>query len=88
MRFCELREKEVVNLCNCRRLGCVVDVVLDMCQGCVEAIVVPGPSKFGGFFGCDSEFVIPFECIKKVGPDIIVVEICEENFLRKCKDCC
>ena len=87
MRFCELREIEVVNLCNCRRLGCVADIILDLCQGCVQAIIVPGPCKVCGLFGCDSEYVIPFECIKKVGPDIILVEICEENFLKRCKEC-
>lgn len=35
MRLCELREKEVINLCDCRKLGCVTDLILDMCNGCV-----------------------------------------------------
>ena len=26
MRVCELREKEVINVCNCKRLGNPVDV--------------------------------------------------------------
>ena len=86
MRLCELRQKEVINLCDCRRLGCVVDLVFDLCKGCVEAIVVPGQAKMHGLFGCDSEYVIPFECIKKVGPDIIMVEICEEKCLKTCND--
>lgn len=86
MRMCELREKEVINLCNCRRLGCVVDVDLDLCNGCVCAIIVPGPSRLHGFLGCDSEFVIPFDCIKKIGPDVIMVEIIEEKCLKSCKD--
>ena len=86
MRLCDLREKEVINTVNCRRLGCVVDLVVDMKKGCVQAIVVPGPGRLGGLFGYDSEYVIPFECIKKVGPDIIMVEICEEKCLKTCKD--
>lgn len=86
MRFCELREIEVINLCNCKRLGCVADIIFDLCKGCIEAIVVPCPGKFSGIFGFDSEYVIPFECIKKVGPDIIMVEINEEKFLKSCKD--
>ena len=49
----------------------------------VEALIVPGPGKFCGFFGTDSEYVIPFACIKKIGPDIILVEIKEEKFLQK-----
>ena len=85
MRLCELREKEVINTCNCKRLGCVVDVILDICNGRIEAIVIPGPGKICGFLGSDSEYIIPFECIKKIGEDIILVEICEEKFLHTCK---
>lgn len=85
MRLCELREKEVINTCDCKRLGCVVDVVIDICNGCIEAIIIPGPGRICGFLGSDSEYIIPFECIKKIGEDIILVEICEEKFLHNCK---
>lgn len=85
MRLCELRDKEVINSCNCKRLGCVVDIEFDPCNGRIEAIIIPGPGRICGFLGSDSEFVIPFECIKKIGEDIILVEICEEKFLKDCK---
>lgn len=85
MRVCELREKEVINVCNCKRLGNPVDLVFDACSGCIEAIVIPGPGKICGFLGADSEYVIPFSCIKKIGEDIIFVEICEEKYLVPCK---
>ena len=49
MRLCELREKEVINTCDCKRLGCVVDLVFDSCTGQIEAIVVPDQGKYGGF---------------------------------------
>lgn len=83
MRLCELREKEVINLCDGKRLGCVVDVDIDPGCGKIEAIIVPGPGKIHGFFGLDCEYVIPFACIKKIGPDIILVEIKEEKILKK-----
>ncbi len=83
MRICELREKEVINICNCKRLGCVVDIEMNICDGCVEAIIIPGPGRICGFLGTDCEYVIPFACIKKIGPDIILVEIQEEKFLQK-----
>ena len=81
-----MREKEVINLCDCKRLGCVNDIVFDECDGTIKAIIVPVNGKFCGLFGNDSELVIPFDCIKKIGPDIIMVEICEEKFLKSCKD--
>ena len=84
MRFCELREKEVINICDCKRLGCVCDIVFCCEDGCIEAIVIPGPGKVWGIFCADQELVIPFDCIRQIGPDIILVEIEEEKFLQKC----
>lgn len=83
MRLCELREKEVINICDCKRLGCIVDVDIDIKDGRIIAIIIPGPAKICGFLGTDSEFVIPWDCIRKIGPDIILVEIKEEKFLQK-----
>jgi len=83
MRICELKEKEVINVCSGRRLGCIADVEINICTGEIEAIVIPGPGKICGFFGTDCEYVIPFSCIKKIGPDIVLVEIKEEKFLQK-----
>lgn len=85
MRFCELREKEVINCCNGKRLGCVADLEFDPCSGKIEAVIIPGPGRICSFLGGDSEFVIPFECIKKIGEDIVLVEIREEKFLKQCK---
>lgn len=85
MRLCELREKEVINLCSCRRLGYVEDLVFDLCSGCIEAIVVPSRGKLCNFFGGDEEYVIPIKCIQKTGEDMILVEICEEKFLKSCR---
>ena len=73
----------MINICNCRRLGCVVDVDIDVCDGKVLSIIIPVPGKICGILGSDGEYVIPFGCIKKIGPDIILVEICEEKFLQK-----
>lgn len=84
MRLCELREKDVINCCDCKCLGCVVDIEFDKCTGSVEAIIVPGPGHIWGILGTDSEYVIPFSCIRQIGQDIILVEICAEKFLQKC----
>ena len=60
MRICELKEKEVINVCSGKRLGCIADVEINICTGEIEAIVIPGPGKICGFFGTDCEYVIPF----------------------------
>lgn len=83
MRVCELRQKEVINICNCKSLGCPLDVEFDCKTGQIQAIIVPVPGKVCGFFGSSAEFVIPFACIRQIGEDIILVEIQEEKFLKK-----
>lgn len=81
MHFCELKEKDVINRCNCRRLGRVNDLILDPKNGCICSIVVPGPFRLCGLLGPDQEYVIPWKKICQIGPDIILVEIYEEEVL-------
>lgn len=73
MRICELRQKEVINQCDCKRLGFVSDVEFDLCGGQMQAIIVPCMGKFMGFFGREQEYVIPYSCICQIGEEIILV---------------
>ena len=75
MRFCKLRQKEVVNCIDGKRLGCICDLVIDECQGCICAIVVPGPARFALFFKGERDYVIPWRNIRKIGEDVILVEL-------------
>ncbi len=74
-RIVELRYKEVINICDGFRLGCACDVVLNTMTGQILAIVIPGPCRFLGLFGREDDYVIPWECIRRIGEDIILVEI-------------
>lgn len=84
MRLCDLREKEVINQCDCKRLGCVSDVEINIETGCIVAIIVPGIPKFCGVFGRDTEYVIPFKCVRQVGEEIILVQVKVEDVIKKC----
>jgi YlmC/YmxH family sporulation protein len=46
-------------------------------EGRVKAIIVPGPIRIFSFFNKAGEFVIPWEQIKKIGSDVILVELQE-----------
>lgn len=83
MRLFELRQKEIINICTCKSLGCPVDIDFDICTGRILALIVPGPARICGFFGRDSEYIIPWECIRQIGEDIILVEIKEDRCLNK-----
>ena len=79
MRFCELKQKEVINICSCRSLGCIDDLDIDLKSSEISAVIVPGPGKVCGLFGRDTEYIIPWKCIKQIGEDIILVEVKEEQ---------
>ena len=49
MRFLDLCQKEVINVNDCCRLGCVSDIEFDCGCGKICAIIVPGPGKYLGF---------------------------------------
>lgn len=74
MRVTELHCKEVICVADGRRLGFVSDVQIRIPEGEVVAIVVPGPSRLFGVLGGNDDFVIPWNCIKRIGPDIILVD--------------
>lgn len=69
-----LMEKQVVNLCDGKILGYCVDFKVDICQGCLTAIVIPGESGFLGLKKC-TDLVIPWCKICKIGKDAIIVDI-------------
>ena len=74
IRFSELRNKEIIHVCEGTRLGYLNDVCIDTDTGRVTAIMVPGPCRFLGLFGRDSDYIIPWGCIRRIGEDIILVE--------------
>ena len=69
-RFQDLKNKEVIDICDGKRLGFVCDVEVDICTGKIHAIIVPT----GGFFR-NNELVILWKNIRKIGDDIILVDI-------------
>ena len=75
MRLCDLKEKEVINVCNCKCLGFVVDLDIDPCNGCILALIIPGCGRFWGLFGRESELVIPWNQVVKIGVPVIPVMI-------------
>lgn len=78
-RIYDLKQKEVINVCDCRRLGYVGDVDFDICTGCILALIVPGPGCIWGVFGREKEYIIPFCDICQIGDDIILVDLKERN---------
>lgn len=86
VRITELHCKEVICVGDGRRLGFVSDVEIEVPEGNVVALIVPGPCRFLGLFGRKDDFVIPWRCIRRIGPDIILVDVkCDECRVNRIK---
>ena len=70
----DITNKQVINVCNGKILGYVTDFIVDSCNGCLKAIILPGDSGFFGLKKCN-DIIIPWEQICKIGEDVILVEL-------------
>lgn len=80
MRLGEFGSKEIVNLTDGRRLGLIEDsdLIIDENTGKINSIIVY-ESK-GSLFRNRSGYVeIPWESIRKIGNDMLIVEIDNNN---------
>ncbi|MCL2353306.1 MAG: YlmC/YmxH family sporulation protein [Defluviitaleaceae bacterium] len=80
IRIYELRQKEIINVRDGTRFGYAADVELCQREGKIINLIVPGPGRLFGVFGRNCEYCIPWAAIKKMGDDIILVDV-------KTKDC-
>ena len=71
----DFRHKEVINITDGKRLGYVQDVCADLETGTITHIIVPGSSKIINIFAGNNDIVIPWQKIKCIGEDLILVEI-------------
>jgi len=74
----DLRQKEVINTTDGARYGFVSDLEIDVEDGKVLSLIIPGPGRVLGVFGRDQEYRIPWAVISKIGEDIVLVE-CDSN---------
>ncbi len=70
-----MKSKEVINISDGARLGFVSDVEIDVETGRLVSIVVPGAYRMLGLFGKEDDIVIEWDDIKKIGDEIIIVDI-------------
>ncbi len=82
---CELRDKEVINMCDGTRLGCPTDFEFSICDGKITAIIVAGQGGFLGFGQCD-DIIVPWNKIECIGEDTILVKLLPEECSPKCSD--
>lgn len=72
-RITDMHSKEVINVCDGTRLGCVDDVEVDTCTAEIVAIVVHGRGRLFGLLGRCDDIVIGWREIEVIGEETVLV---------------
>lgn len=82
-KFSDLQEKEVINICDGRRLGYICDVELELPAGRIVTLMIPIEQEKWNFFCRQKVVYVPWRCIKRIGDDTILVEVDVESLYRE-----
>ncbi len=71
--FTELKNKNVINLCDGSSLGCICDLELNTCSGEITAMILPGNGILASL-SSKNRICIPWCDIERIGKDTILVK--------------
>lgn len=83
LRLYELTGKEMINIFDGMRMGTVgeSDMLVDAESGQIISIILPNKGNALNFWTDRQKMVIPWEAVKKVGREVIVVDL-DSNHMR------
>ena len=74
MRLADLQAKDIVNINDGKRIGRIIDADITL-DGVINYLVVEEKRGLVNFLGKDGERNIYFKQIKKIGADVILVDL-------------
>ncbi len=85
MRLYELTGKEMINIYDGMRMGTVgeSDMLVDQETGQILSFILPNRGNFFNFWADRQKIIIPWDAIKKVGREVIVVDLDNTNMRLK-----
>lgn len=77
MRLSTIGGKEIVNLHDGSRLGLISesDLIINKKTGRIHSLLIPENRGFFNLFSNNSLTEIPWEAIKKIGNDMIIIDL-------------
>ncbi len=75
MRLSDLQSKNLVNINDGRNIGNIIDVKVNEENGNIKSLIIEGKGNMFSFLNKDSEVEISWSDIKKIGEDVILVNL-------------
>lgn len=74
MKISQFQTKDIVNLSDGKKLGVLYDLEIHLPTGQIEALIVTSSGRWINMFQREAEIIIPWNKIKKIGEDLILVD--------------
>ncbi len=75
IKISDLRARDVVNILDGKKLGNIIDIDLDLENGRVISLVLPGRTRGFSIFSKREDIVVPWNKIVRIGRDVVLVEV-------------
>ena len=75
MKLSELQRKDIINIRDGKKVGKIIDVEFDINSGYMIHFVIEKAHYFRNLFTINEELTIKFTQIKKLGEDVILIDI-------------
>ena len=74
MRLSDLQNKDIVNIEDGKKIGTIIDVVIDK-EGNMESLIVQKSKWITNIFSTKDEMEVKWKQIEKIGEDVILVSM-------------
>ena len=74
MRLSDLQNKDIVNMDDGKKIGNIIDVVIDK-EGNMESLIVQKSKFITNIFSNKDEMEVKWKQIEKIGEDVILVSM-------------
>jgi len=75
MKLSELQKKDIINIKDGKKIGKIIDVEFDTNNGHMIHFVIERTNILKNLFANNTEISIKFAQIKKMGEDVILIDI-------------
>lgn len=75
MRISDLQKKDIININDGKIIGRIIDAEINEKDGSLDSLIVEKSKYMRSLFTTENDITIKFEQIKKLGSDVILIEI-------------